>query len=341
MTGKVTRDLKQSGNSGVPQIAVVIPAFCAASHIQSVLAGIPKIVSYIIVVDDCSPDNTAELANSSSDTRVHVVSLQENQGVGGATLIGYDTALELGAEIIVKMDSDDQMDPNYILPLVTPILSGEADYTKGNRFLHLRQLQSMPYSRRIGNMGLSFLTKLASGYWNIFDPANGFTAIHSLLIPELNRVSIDRRFFFESSLLLELGLLRAVVRDVFIPARYGGQHSFLSERKALFTFPPRLLKGLFRRLVVQYFLRDFTIFSILFPVGSLLTIWGILFGGYEWYLSAVTGRNASTGTVMLAVLPIILGIQLLLQAVLADMQNVPMIPLNRELHSSRFEQVRE
>ncbi len=326
------REPPKSANSvSTPSIVVVIPAYRAAAHIQSVLAGIPSFVSHIIVVDDCSPDNTTELVMKSSDPKVHLISHPQNQGVGGAVLTGYATAVGLGAEIVVKMDSDDQMDPDYLLPLIAPILLNEADYTKGNRFLHSRELGTMPLRRRIGNAGLSFLTKVASGYWNVFDPTNGYTAIHASLVPMLNKTALDRRFFFESSMLLELGLIGSVVRDVYIPARYGNEKSSLSEWKALFRFPLRLFSGFAQRLVIHYFLQDFGLFSIFLLASLLLIAFGVAFGGYHWYLSVLTGIPASTGTVMLAVLPIVLGSQLLLEAIVVDMQNVPASPLHLKL----------
>ena len=172
---------KMISSASSPAIGVVIPAFRAEKHIRNVLAGIPRFVSFIIVVDDCSPDHTAELVRGCADPRIYLVSQEKNQGVGGAVLTGYQKAVELGAEIIVKIDSDGQMDPAYIIPFIAPILMNQADYTKGNRFLHAKELKSMPLIRRIGNAGLSFLTKAASGYWNIFDPTNGYTAIHASL----------------------------------------------------------------------------------------------------------------------------------------------------------------
>jgi len=307
----------------IPQIAVVIPAYRAEHHIQSVIAGIPNFVSFIIVVDDCSPDHTSELVAGCNDHRVHLVHHERNQGVGGAVLTGYRKAIELGAEIIVKMDSDNQMDPAYLISLVAPILAGQADYTKGNRFLHADKLKSMPITRRAGNAGLSFLTKAASGYWNIFDPTNGYTAIRATIFSLLNTSRIHKRYFFESSVLIELGLIRAVVRDVLIPARYQNEESSLSEWKAFFEFPPRLLAGFWRRLLIQYFVRDFGIFSVLLVSGLVFSLFGLVFGLYHWYLSSTTNTVTSTGTVMIAVLPLILGAQLLIQAMVVDMQNIP------------------
>ncbi|MGH7894627.1 MAG: glycosyltransferase family 2 protein, partial [Candidatus Binatia bacterium] len=236
----------------IPSIAVVIPAYRAETSIAAVLEGIPDFVRHVVVVDDASPDRTGEIAAASTDPRVKVVVQSENQGVGGATLRGYDEAIALGAEIVAKMDSDGQMDPRELWSIVTPIVDGRADYAKGNRFLHWPELTAMPLRRRIGNAGLSFLTKAASGYWNVFDPSNGYTAIHAAVIPLLDRRKIDPRFFFESSLLIELGVARAVVADVPIPARYGGESSSLSEWNVLATFPRKLLRGLLRRWTIHY-----------------------------------------------------------------------------------------
>ena len=227
----------------LPTIAIVIPAYRAAAHIRSVLAGIPSFVDLIVVVDDASPDDTADCVKTWNDSRVHLIRHSQNQGVGEAVLTGYAAAIDLGAEIVVKMDSDGQMDADYMLPLIVPILQGEADYTKGNRFLHARQLRAMPAIRRIGNLGLSFLTKLASGYWNIFDPTNGYTAIHPSIISQLDQSAIHRRYFFETSMLLELGLVRAVVRDVYIPARVWRRGEFLIGGQSAFGISTPIAQG--------------------------------------------------------------------------------------------------
>ena len=317
--------------AGSPGIAIVIPAYRAEKFIQKILSGIPSFVSHIIVVNDCSPDCTAELVEASNDARVCLVSHEKNQGVGAAMITGYRKAIELGATIIVKMDSDDQMDPAYLIPLIAPILLGKVDYTKGNRFLHANELKSMPFIRRLGNAGLSFLTKAASGYWNIFDPTNGYTAIHSSLIPLLDKTRIHPRYFFESSMLIELGMHRAVIRDVYIPARYGDGFSSLSVWKTLIEFPPRLLSAFLRRFVVQYFIRDFGIVSVLFLMGLMFSAFGVIYGGYHWYVSAVSGNVAPTGTVMVATLPLIVGSQLLIQALVTDIQSIPREPIHSQL----------
>lgn len=307
------------------RIAVVIPAYRAEGSVADVLAGIGDFVKWILVVDDASPDGTAAAVSAAArrDPRIRLLRHEVNQGVGGAVLTGYREAVRLGAEIVVKMDSDGQMDPSHLRALVDPIVRGQADYTKGNRFVHARQLRSMPLLRRVGNLGLSLLTKLASGYWSIFDPTNGYTAIHAAVIPHLNDEAIAPRYFFESSMLLELNLLRAVAKDVYIPSRYGEETSHLSVGKAFCQFPGSLLKGFLRRIWVQYFVRDFSIASLYLVVGFFLLSAGSLFGGFHWWWSLRHEVATPTGTVMLAVLPIILGVQLLIQAVGLDTQSQP------------------
>jgi len=312
----------------LPAVAVVIPAYRAAATIEAVLASIPTFVRHIVVVDDGGADRTAEVARTVDDPRVVVVEHERNEGVGAAVLTGYRRAAALGAEIIAKVDADGQMDPEYLLALITPIVVGEADYAKGNRFLHERELEAMPGRRRFGNAGLSFFTKLASGYWGIFDPTNGYTAIHASVIPLLDDRRIARRFFFESSMLLNLSLLRAVVRDVYIPARYPGAKSHLSESRAALQFPAQLLRGFLRRIRIQYFVRDFSAVSLYVLCGSLLTLFGGIWGAWHFFVSSQTGVVATTGTVMIAVLPIIVGVQLLLQALTLDVQGSPTTPIH-------------
>jgi len=314
------------------RVAVAIPAFCEESRLHGVLASIPAWVDHVVVVDDSSTDRTHEVANQFNDSRLNVLRHARNQGVGAATLTGWNKAAELGAEILIKMDADGQMDAKVLPALIEPIARGEADYVKGNRFLHVRRLGQMPWSRRLGNICLSFLAKLASGYWPVFDPTNGFVAIHAKVFGLLDQSRIHPRFFFENSMLLELGLNRAVVRDVYVPAQYGDKASHLSVIRSLLEFPPLLVSGFLRRMVLQYFVRDFSAASLFFVSGFLASAFGFCWGGYYWWHYAHAGVAAPTGRVMIAVLPLILGIQLLLQALVMDVQNAPVKPLQSDLH---------
>lgn len=307
----------------VAEVCVVIPMYRAEGTIQDVLRGIPEWIARIIVVDDASPDASSAQVEALADARVVLIRHAKNQGVGGAVLTGLAKALELGAKIAVKIDADGQMDPAFLAEMVAPIAEGRADYVKGNRFFHLREVTYMPFSRRIGNLGLSFLTKLASGYWNVFDPTNGYIAINLPTFRSLEQNRLHRRFFFETSMLMELNLARAVIVEVPMPARYEGEISSLSVGHSLVEFSYHLLRGFLRRLWLTYFVLDFSPGSLFLSVGLLLGIFGTSWGLYFWDKSIRSGVPASTGTVMIAVLPVILGFQLLLQALAYDIQNVP------------------
>jgi dolichol-phosphate mannosyltransferase len=318
------QDLKNS------QTAVVIPAYKVEKHIAQVLAGIPTWVKFIIVVNDSSPDGTNEILKSCKDRRLHIIQHVKNQGVGGAMLSGYAKAMELGAEVFVKMDGDDQMDPLYLPTLIKPILEGSADYAKGNRFLHTTALQKMPFLRRLGNTGLTFFTKIASGYWDIFDPTNGYTAIGRTAYSQLFLERIYKDYFFESDMLLELRRVHAVIKDIPIPSRYGDEKSSLSIRRVLITFPFRLIKGFLSRISREYFWYDFNAGSLLLLIGLLLLVFGIIWGAVKWNQSIATGIPATTGTVLIAVLPIIVAVQFLTQFLVLDISRIPAEPLSKE-----------
>ena len=193
-------------------IAVVIPCYRVKSRILDVVSGIGPECQAIYVVDDGCPEGSGDHVEAECrDPRVHVLRHERNQGVGAATLTGYQAALDGGAAVIVKLDGDGQMDPTWIPRLVRPIQDGEADYVKGNRFFDLGDLGAMPRARVLGNSLLSFASKLSSGYWNVFDPTNGFTAIHAAVARRLPLAKLSKGYFFESDLLFRLGILRAVV----------------------------------------------------------------------------------------------------------------------------------
>ena len=311
--------------------AVVIPAYRTAASIQKVIAGIPQWIDAIYVVNDASPDDTAARAVSASDPRVRVISHEVNQGVGAAMVTGYRAALNDGMEICVKMDADGQMDPAYLPQLVDPLIAGRADYAKGNRFHDAAALRRMPLARRIGNAGLSFLIKASSGQWHIFDPTNGYTAIHRAALAALELGKLHPRYFFESSMLIKLNEIGALVEDVPMPARYGEERSNLSVGRTLVEFPWLLFRHGLKRILWQYFVADFNAVSLFLVCGVPLITFGVLFGLYHWIDSYLRQVLTSTGTVMLAVLPLILGFQLLLQALVLDVQSKPEQPLQARL----------
>lgn len=304
-------------------ITIIIPAYQAEKTIADVIGEIPKWISYIIVIDDSSSDHTQEIVKMINNEKIICLRHKQNRGVGGAMKTGFQKAMEVNSDIIIKMDSDGQMNPKYLSLLISPLLENKADYSKGNRFLYSEELRHMPVIRRIGNTSLSFFTKLASGYWNIFDPTNGYTAITKRALSRVNLNNLDERYFFESSMLLELSLNRIVVKDISIPANYNNAQSSLSELKSLFEFPPKLVRGFIKRITYLYFLLDFNAVSLLLIFGVLGCIFGSVWGLNYWIQSAASHVAASTGTVMISVLPIILGVQFLLQALVLDTQNTP------------------
>lgn len=304
-------------------VAIIIPCYKVERHIADVIRSLPEQYRMIICVDDASPDGSAQAIESLNDARVTLLRHPVNRGVGGAMKTGYEEAVRLGAAVCVKMDGDGQMSPDDIGDLVAPLLKGVADYSKGNRFVNLHALRSMPPMRLAGNAFLSFVSKLASGYWNMLDVSNGFTAITSEILDRMDLDRVSERYFFETSMLVELNILRARVADVEMPARYGDEQSSLRISRVAATFPALLLHGLLRRFYWRYLIEEFGVVSICALTGLPLVIFGAVFGAWHWLQTARTGVPATAGTVFVAALPIILGMQLLLAAVLLDVLSSP------------------
>lgn len=315
-----------------PKVAVVIPSYRVKQHVLDVIAQIPPSVSRVYVVDDACPDASGQWVQAQChDPRVVVVFNATNQGVGGAVMAGYQRAVADGMDVIVKMDGDGQMDPAALPQLIGPILRGEADYTKGNRFYDLTQIRRMPAARILGNAALSFMTKISSGYWDVFDPTNGYTAIHARVVQKLPLEKISKRFFFETDMLFRLNIIRAVVADVPMEARYGAETSNLKISSVVFDFSFKHLRNTFKRIFYSYFLRDLSLASIQLLIGVLFLLVGTGMGMAFWVQSASTGVTASAGSVMLVALQIIVGIQLVLGFLAYDIAAVPRRTLYRLL----------
>jgi len=306
-------------------ISVIIPCHNVAKHIEDVIRNIPDSISHVIVVNDCSKDDTEcillRLANENK--KIFYIRHEVNQGVGGAMISGFKRSLELNTDITIKMDGDGQMDATYIPALIKPLLLDKADFTKGNRFRDMTALRRMPLIRRLGNLGLSFMIKAASGYWNIFDPNNGFIAIRNETLRDLDLDKIHKRYFFESSMLIRLYRVNAVVLDVPMKARYGDEKSGLSITRTLFEFPFKLFIAFLKRIVLKYFLYDFNIASIYIICGSPLFLFGLYYGITNFFKYSRSHIAAPTGTVVIPTLLIILGFQLLLSAVSYDITYYP------------------
>jgi glycosyltransferase involved in cell wall biosynthesis len=305
------------------RVVVVVPCFNVGRHLTGVLEDVPRFVDEVVVVDDGSDDDVAQAVAAARRSGVTILRHDKNRGLARAMQTGLRRALSIGADIVVKVDGDGQMDATAMGRLLEPVAAGAVDLAKGNRFVHRRHLAGMPRRRLVGNLLLSFLTKLASGYWSVFDPTNGYLAIRRELLEEVDLDRLGPGFFFEISLLCQANLAGAVVRDVAIPARYGGEPSALSLPRTILMFPPLLVRAFLRRLALQHFLRDFTPVALLLLTGGLISLVGLWYGAAAWLHHSALHQPTPAGTIAVAALPTLAGFHLLLQAFVLDIGSVP------------------
>lgn len=303
-------------------VAVVVPAHNESLLIGRTISTMPDFVDVVIVVDDASTDGTSEAAGAAGDPRVRLIRHEVNTGVGGAVLDGHRLALAEGYDVSVVMAGDNQMDPHYLGALLTPIVDGEAQFTKANRFFSKQSYQGMPRHRVIGNVVLSFLTKAASGYWHLFDPQNGYTAIHRDALARLDLDEIATGYEFENSLLIALNIRRVRARDVPIPAVYGEEVSGIRLGRVSFAITRALVRGFWSRMIRKYVMPSFSPVALFFFTGLALCLIGSAFGLFV-VVNSIGPRTASTATVLLAVAPILTGTHLLISATMLDIQESP------------------
>lgn len=317
-----------------PKIAIVIPCYRVRDKIVDVVDSVLAVADFVIAVDDCCPEKSGEyLQKVHTEPKLKIVFHEQNQGVGGAMITGFKTALDLGADVVVKMDGDGQMEAKHMPRLIAPLVARKADFAKGNRFYDLRALRAMPFVRRFGNFGLTLLSKAASGFWHLSDPTNGYFAVRANALRLLNFHLLAPRYFFEISLLIQLNVVRAIAIDVPIPAKYADENSSLSPMRALVTFPSKLAGGLLHRIWWRYFIYDINIVTVFLITGAFLFFGGGAFGLWRWSHNWMYGHEQSAGTVAFAMLPMILGFQMLLQAVVLDMMDKPDAPISDVLET--------
>jgi dolichol-phosphate mannosyltransferase len=317
------------GQARSTTIAAVIPSFRVTRHVCDVIKRIGPDCQRIYVVDDCCPDNSGKYVETNcADPRVNVIRHARNLGVGGAVMTGIRAAIADGAAVIVKIDGDGQMPPELLSRFVRPILDGRADYTKGNRFYDLTNIRRMPTTRIIGNAILSLMAKLSTGYWDIFDPTNGYVAINSRVASKLPLDKISPRYFFETDMLFRLNTIRAVVVDIPMDAVYGDEVSNLRISRIVGEFLGKHIRNFHKRIFYNYFLRDVSIASIELLLGSTLLIGGLAFGIFHWIGSASAGMATPVGTVMLSAVSVLVGLQLVLSFLNYDIASVPRRPIH-------------
>lgn len=304
------------------RIMVVVPAHNERALIGKTISTMPDFVDHIIVVDDCSSDDTAAVALAVGDARVDVLRHEKNLGVGGAIISGHKRAMDIGGDVNVVMAGDAQMDPDYLASLLDPIVDEGYGFSKANRFFSMESFASMPKHRIFGNVVLSFMTKLASGYWHLFDPQNGYTAIRQEALQRLKLDSIARGYHFENDLLINLSILNVRAKDVPIPAVYGTEVSGIKLRRVIPRLSVALFNGFWKRIWLKYVLWSFSPIALLLFTSIFLILVGTGFGIFA-VVNTLGSRSATAGTVLLSVGPLMTGIYMLIQALVLDIQETP------------------
>ncbi len=306
-------------------VAAVVPAYREERMIGKVITTMPDFVDHIVVVDDCSPDDTSGAALAVGDPRLTLVRHEVNKGVGGAIITAHRKAMELGADVNVVMAGDAQMDPDYLPALLDPVTTGGYGFAKANRFFAPESFSGMPKYRVFGNIVLSFMTKTASGYWHLFDPQNGYTAVRTDVLRRVPLDNVAERYSFENDLLIHLNILQVPAIDVPIPAVYGEEVSSIRLSKVIPELTALLGRGFWRRIWYRYVLWSFSPVALLLVLGLLATAFGLAVAIWLLFV-AFSSSVATAGTVMLAALPLMIGTQLLISSLQLDIQNSPSTP---------------
>lgn len=307
------------------RIAAVVPAYKEEKMIGTVIETMPDFVDHIVIVDDSSPDATSEVVSAIGSPRVSLIRHEVNKGVGGAIITGHRKALELGADVNVVMAGDAQMDPAFLPALLDRVTTDGYGFAKANRFFSPESFSGMPKYRVFGNIVLSFMTKLASGYWNLFDPQNGYTAVRAEVLKRVPLDHVSERYSFENDLLIHLNILQVPAVDVPIPAVYGEEVSSIKLRRVIPELISLLTGGFWRRIWYRYVLWSFSPIALLLVVGLVLFFFGL--GVAIWVCFQIAASVVATAaTVMLAALPLMIGTQMLISALQLDIQASPSTP---------------
>jgi glycosyltransferase involved in cell wall biosynthesis len=302
-------------------VAVVVPAHDEEALVGATIQGIPDFVDRIYVVDDASGDGTAAVAGATGDGRVQVIAHVRNEGVGGAIVTGYRRAVADGVDVACVMAADNQMDPADLERIALPVARGEVDYTKANRLVSGEAWRTIPRTRYLGNAVLSFLTKIASGYWHVADSQSGYTAASREILAQLDLERVYRGYGFPNDMLVHLNVWNARVRDVTARPVYGvGETSGIRYRRVVPRISWLLIKGFFWRMREKYVIRDFHPLVLFYALGFLMTLVGLGLGIAETVLR-ILGNEVSVATVVLVALLLTFGSQFTLFAMWFDMES--------------------
>jgi len=312
-------------------IGVVVPAYNEEELIEETLSNILNCkidIDKIYVIDDKSTDKTLEKIrkfkeDNDKNNKIYIISHERNSGVGAAIVSGYKQALKDEVDIAVVMAGDNQMDPSHLPRMIEPLISGRADYTKGNRLLSREYRKGMSKWRFVGNSLLTLLTKIASGYWQIMDPQNGYTTISKNLLERLNLDNIYKRYGYCNDILVKLNILNAVVLDITMPARYGREKSGINYITYIHKVSYLLLKDFFMRLLMKYGVLSFHPLLGFYIFGIIMTPSGLLLAFDVFWGKFISHAPVSQNFPLLAAFLLIMGIQFILFAMLFDMEMDP------------------
>lgn len=245
------------------RIGVVVPAHNEEEFIAMVIGTMPDFVDKIYVVNDASKDKTIEIVlnKAMQNKKLVLINRDTNGGVGAAILSGHNRALQDGMDVLAVMAGDGQMDPAVLHNILDPVVAGKADYVKGDRLSRWEHRKEMPTLRTFGNFLLTWMTRIASGYWNISDPQDGFTAISVETLKKLDLDKIERGFAFENDMLVKLNVVGARVWDVQHQAIYRGQHSKIRYSKFVLSTSWILLKDCIWRIWAKNFKKFYAQYS--------------------------------------------------------------------------------
>lgn len=306
------------------ETAVVIPCYNEEKMITQTIKKIPEYIDHIIAVNDASTDNTIGVLKKLKKqySKLIIVDNKVNQGVGGALIAGYDYAVKnTKATAIGIVAGDDQFDSSYLKAMLDDFIDQSADYVKASRFFHREAFKTMPKYRQFGNIFISLLTKFSTGYYSITDITNGCGWLRREIIEKIDFSIVEKRYDYETSMLTALSIVNAKVIDHAVPAHYGDEKSTIKLIPTAWRNLKAVWKGFWRRIYYKYVLYGFHPVALFLFTGMFFLIISLLLAIFLLYVKLFAHQSPTAGSVMLAVLPFILGIQLTLTALTIDVSN--------------------
>jgi len=318
------------------KVIAVIACYKTSKYAPMVVRDTLPYVDKVICVDDCCPENTgSKIKSFVNDERVVYKFHKFNRGVGAAMKTGIFAALEMNPNIIVKIDSDGQMDPKLIPMLIEPIVDDLADVVKGNRFTDPSVRLKMPFFRFIGNLGISFITKLSTGYWELFDPTNGFIAFNTNIRDKIKFHKLDNRYFFESDFLFRCSLNDLIISEMPMEPIYIKENtSSMNVFSEIFKYSYKNMKVFFKRMLYQYFILDFNIGSLYLLVGIPTLIFAFVLGIRISYL-VINGLGTVQLIQTIFLASTIISAQSIISFLYYDVTQKPMIKIMKSLSRNK------